>query len=330
VLFRSAAINELARRGCGLVVLHELWLCGYRSATLAEDARAAAEPLDGPVQQRLAGLAREAGLVLCAGSFPERDGGRLFNTAVVYGPAGDLLLSHRKACLYGDAETGAFSAGEVAVTAGEVPGLGQTGLCVCFDGDFPETARSLRAAGAGVVLHPSAYEVAAESWWDTIYPAQALCNGQWWLSANQHGGAGGDRMLGVSLLLAIGLQANFLTNYTNFILLLLYVLIPWTAINLVDYYLIRHGDYDVAAFFDPSGGPYGQIGWVGLGTYLVGILVEIPFMSTTLYTGPAAKAMDGTDLAWLVGLVVTVPLYYVLTSRLVAKRPATAPQPVAG
>ena len=202
-----AAINELARRGCGLVVLPELWLCGYRSATLREDARAAAEPLDGPVQQRLAGLAREAGLVLCAGSFPERDGGRLYNTAVIYGPAGDRLLVHRKSCLYGGAEGEAFSAGAAAVTAGDVAGLGRTGLCICFDGDFPETARSLRAAGAGVVLHPSAYEAGAESWWDTIYPAQALCNGQWWISANQHGAiqgshSGGDRMLGGSRVIA--------------------------------------------------------------------------------------------------------------------------------
>jgi len=129
-------------------------------------------------------------------------------------------------------------------------------------------------------------------------------------------------IVGVSLVLAIGLQANFLTNYTNFILLLLYVLIPWTAINLVDYYLIRHGNYDVQAFFDPSGGPYGRIGWVGVSAYLIGILVEIPFMSTTLYTGPAAKAMNGTDLSWLVGLVVTVPLYYLLAVRFVARRPA--------
>jgi NCS1 nucleoside transporter family len=129
-------------------------------------------------------------------------------------------------------------------------------------------------------------------------------------------------IVAVSLVLAIGLQANFLTNYTNFILLLLYVLIPWTAINLVDYYLIRRGNYDVKAFFDPSGGPYGRVGWVGVSAYLIGILVEIPFMSTTLYTGPAAKAMNGTDLSWVVGLVVTVPLYYLLAVRFVARRPA--------
>lgn len=196
----EAAVRELARRGCQLAVLPELWLCGYRTATLGADARAAAEPLDGPVQQRLAAAARSAGMVVCAGSFPELDGGQLFNTAVIYGPDGELLLRHRKACLYG-CEPAVFQPGS-AVTAGDVPGVGRVGLCVCFDGDFPETARALRRAGAGLVLHPSAYEAAAQSWWDTIYPAQALCNGQWWISANQHGGTGADRMLGGSRVIA--------------------------------------------------------------------------------------------------------------------------------
>ncbi len=143
--------------------------CGYRTATLAADARAAAEPVDGPVQRQLAALAVSTGLVLCAGSFPELDGGQLFNTAVVYGPAGDLLLRHRKRCLYGT-EPSVFRPGN-AVTVGDIAGIGRVGLCICFDGDFPETARSLRDAGVGLVLHPSAYEAAAQSWWDTTVPS---------------------------------------------------------------------------------------------------------------------------------------------------------------
>jgi predicted amidohydrolase len=196
----QAAVRELARRGCQLALLPELWLCGYRTASLAADARAAAEPIGGPVQRRLAELAGATGVVLCAGTFPELDGGQLFNTAVVYGPAGKLLLRHRKVHLYGT-EPEVFQPGDT-VTAGNVPGIGRVGLCICFDGDFPETARALRAAGADLVLHPSAYEAAADRWWDTIYPAQALCNGQWWISANQHGGAAADRMLGGSRVIA--------------------------------------------------------------------------------------------------------------------------------
>ncbi len=196
----ESAVRELARRGCQLAVLPELWLCGYRAATLAADVRAAAEPIGGPVQRHLAALAGATGLVLCAGSFPELDGGQLFNTAVVYGPAGDLLLRHRKAHLYG-AEPEVFQPGNT-VTVGDIAGIGRVGLCVCFDGDFPETARALRAAGADLVLHPSAYEAAVDRWWDTIYPAHALCNGQWWISANQHGGTSADRMLGGSRVIA--------------------------------------------------------------------------------------------------------------------------------
>jgi predicted amidohydrolase len=39
-----------------------------------------------------------------------------------------------------------------------------------------------------MVLLPAAYETAAARWWDILYPANALANGQWWIMANQHGG----------------------------------------------------------------------------------------------------------------------------------------------
>jgi nucleobase:cation symporter-1, NCS1 family len=128
-------------------------------------------------------------------------------------------------------------------------------------------------------------------------------------------------IVGISLIGALAYQTGFLVNYVNFILLLLYVLVPWTAINLVDYYLIRRGDYVVPAFFDPSGGPYGRVNWVGCGIYLLGVAVEIPFVSTTLYTGPVAKHLNGTDLSWLVGLVVTIPAYYVVAMWAKRRRP---------
>ena len=46
-----------------------------------------------------------------------------------------------------------------------------------------------------------------------------------------------------------------------------------------------------------------------------GFGVEIPFVNTTFYEGPRARALNGTDLSWLVGLVITVPLYYFSASR---------------
>src|ERR1700753_2280297 len=63
-------------------------------------------------------------------------------------------------------------------------------------------------------------------------------------------------LFGLSLAGALLGKDSFLANYTDFILLLLYVLVPWTAINLVDYYLLRHGQYDVASFFRQDSGIY--------------------------------------------------------------------------
>jgi NCS1 family nucleobase:cation symporter-1 len=127
---------------------------------------------------------------------------------------------------------------------------------------------------------------------------------------------------------AIVSQNNFLVNYSNFILLLLYVLVPWTAINLIDFYLVRHGNYDVAQFFRGDGGIYGRFDWVSIGCYLIGIAIEVPFVNTTLFEGPVAKGLNGVDISWIICLVVISPVYYLAAKRL--RRPAAVAAEPAG
>jgi NCS1 family nucleobase:cation symporter-1 len=111
-------------------------------------------------------------------------------------------------------------------------------------------------------------------------------------------------------VMAIAGKDNFVENYTNFIFLLLYLLIPWTGINLVDYYLVKHGEYDVDSFFRRDGGVYGLLNGPACIVYVIGVAVQVPFISTELFTGPIAKSMNDVDLSWLVGLIVVCPLYY--------------------
>jgi purine-cytosine permease-like protein len=118
-------------------------------------------------------------------------------------------------------------------------------------------------------------------------------------------------LCGLSLAMALFGQRNFLAEYTNFILLLLYVLVPWTAVNLVDYYLICHGKYDVDSFFRRDGGIYGRFNGIAIFAYLFGIAVQLPFVATDLYVGPIAKKLGGADISWVVGLVLTSLFYYV-------------------
>src|SRR3954451_7053386 len=67
--------------------------------------------------------------------------------------------------------------------------------------------------------------------------------------------------MAIALYLALFLADRFLANYSNFVLMLLYVLVPWSVINLVDYYLIKRAHYDVPSFFEARGGIYGQVIW---------------------------------------------------------------------
>jgi NCS1 family nucleobase:cation symporter-1 len=117
-------------------------------------------------------------------------------------------------------------------------------------------------------------------------------------------------LFGLALATAMLSKDSFLANYEDFILLLLYVLVPWTAINLVDYYLLRHGQYHVESFFRHDGGLYGRVNVAAVSCYVLGILIQLPFVASTLYTGSIARSLGGIDLSWIVGLAVTSPVYY--------------------
>jgi NCS1 family nucleobase:cation symporter-1 len=126
-----------------------------------------------------------------------------------------------------------------------------------------------------------------------------------------------------ALLIATALSSDFVSSFVNLVLVLLVVLVPWTAINLIDFYLVHRGRYALGDLFAPDGGRYGRFNPVALTSYAIGIAVQLPFVATSLYTGPLVAPLGGADLSWLVGLSVTAPVYYVWARR-VAMRGGTA------
>jgi nucleobase:cation symporter-1, NCS1 family len=118
--------------------------------------------------------------------------------------------------------------------------------------------------------------------------------------------------LGVALLastlLALNSSGNFVARFQDYLSLLLYLFTPWTAINLVDFYLVRQGHYSIREIFN-SRGMYGHWNWRGLTAYLSGFIAMIPFFSTEIYTGPVARALGRADVAMLVGLPVAAAVY---------------------
>jgi purine-cytosine permease-like protein len=108
--------------------------------------------------------------------------------------------------------------------------------------------------------------------------------------------------------LALASSGDFINRFGDFLALLLYLFTPWTAINLVDFYVVRKGHYSIREIFNPRG-MYGRWNWRGLLAYGIGFLVMIPFFSTEAYQGPVARALGGADIAMLVGLPVAAAVY---------------------
>ncbi len=120
---------------------------------------------------------------------------------------------------------------------------------------------------------------------------------------------------------------SFVTNLTNFLDVLLVIFIPWSAVNLADYFLVRRGRYDVASFFTADGA-YGRFAWRGLLAYAIGLAAEWPFVSQPDYTGPLVKTLGGADISWLVGWF-TAAIVYLLLVALVPGTAARRGRPIA-
>jgi nucleobase:cation symporter-1, NCS1 family len=143
------------------------------------------------------------------------------------------------------------------------------------------------------------------------------------------------RIGGILLIFAIGTvlallgYSSFLTSFENFINVLLFFFVPWSAINLVDFYLVRHGHYDVPSFFTPKG-RYGAIQWGPAICYVIVLGIQVPFLDQTFYTGPFVKMLGGADISWVVGFCAAALLYYIVarTSGLgaTADDPSAAPE----
>jgi NCS1 family nucleobase:cation symporter-1 len=114
----------------------------------------------------------------------------------------------------------------------------------------------------------------------------------------------------IGTIIAIEASSNFIHDLSNFLVFTLYLLVPWTAINLTDYYLVQRGKYDIPELFKVHG-KYGTYNWFSLVVYGLTVLVEWPFMNNAWIVGAAAKSLGGADIAWIVGFVFAGVVYYV-------------------
>jgi predicted amidohydrolase len=158
------------RADADLLLLPELWLHGYD----LERAQEWATPLGEGGFAEMASLAREFQLHL-AGSVLERHASGVSNTAVLYGPTGELLGSYRKIHLFRLMQEHHYLAPGEHATLCPTP-WGPTGLAICYDLRFPELFRAMALAGAQLFVVPAQWPVKRLEAWLLLARARAAEN----------------------------------------------------------------------------------------------------------------------------------------------------------
>ena len=184
----SRLVEQARARGAAILLLPELFLCGYDLEAIARDpVRFTVEP-DGPELASLRSACREAGLTLVVGACLPAAPGRS-NSALVIGDDGATQAIYDKIHLW-TTELPRFTPGTKRLLI-EIAGF-RVGLAICYDAGFPEHCRSLALAGAELILCPSAFSRGEEERRYALYfPMRALENTVFLAVANLVGSAGG-------------------------------------------------------------------------------------------------------------------------------------------
>lgn len=171
----------LAGRVLDLLLCPELYATGYH---VGDRHGALAEAPDGPFAMGAAEIARAHGTAIAYGyAEPSPEG--VLNAALCFGPDGRRLARHVKTVIPPGYERGRFVPGAGATTF-EVAGL-TCALLICYENEFPEASRAMAAAGAQVILAPSALDAAWSFVADHVIPVRAFDSHVWMLYAD-HGG----------------------------------------------------------------------------------------------------------------------------------------------
>lgn len=172
-----------ATQGARLVVFPEAALTGYLFDSFDEAAEGAVDPSESTAVQRIQAACRELDTWCVVGTIERTPGPRLFNTALLLSPTGEVG-AYRKVhtlCLGVDRFT---TPGAEGFRVWDTP-IGRIGLNICYDGSFPESARVLKLLGAELVVLPTNWpEIELKT---ELIRVRARENHLWYLAVNRVG-----------------------------------------------------------------------------------------------------------------------------------------------
>jgi predicted amidohydrolase len=179
-----------------LFVYPELYLSalgGMAASYPAGFDASVAEPIPGPLTDRLCKLAEKMDVWLVPGSIYEKgEDGDIYNTAVAISPSGEIVAKYRKLFPWQPWER--TKHGDAFVVF-DIEDIGKAGLMICYDGWFPEVSRHLAWMGAEVILQPTATATTDRAQELVLARANAIVNQVYLVNPNMGGRPGPGRSI---------------------------------------------------------------------------------------------------------------------------------------
>lgn len=163
------SLPAFAKEGCRLLVLPEMWSCGFVYPQLRDMAQRTPAIVD-----KMKEWARRYQMVL-VGSLPEIDGESVFNTSYVIDATGEVAGTYRKVHLFSlHGEDRHFNRGNRSLVCSTT--VGRLGILICYDLRFPELARRLALDGAELICISAIWPMTRVEHWSLLLRARALEN----------------------------------------------------------------------------------------------------------------------------------------------------------
>jgi len=186
-----------AANGAHLVVFPECALTGYVFISRKE-AEPSAETIPGPSTEELRACCRRLNVHVIAGLL-ELDGSRCFNTAILVGPEG-LIGKYRKVHLPFLGVDRFLDPGNQPFQVYQTP-IGNIGIQICYDCNFPESSRVMALLGADILVLPTNWPEGRGKVARHVVVTRAYENKVHLVAANRVGEERGAKFIGLSKII---------------------------------------------------------------------------------------------------------------------------------
>ncbi len=176
----SSMIAESVRQDADFIILPEMFNCPYSNDKFIEYCET---ENDSKTLNTLSLLAGKNNVYILAGSIPEKESDKLFNTSYLFDKSGNIIAKHRKMHLFDIdvkdritfKESDVLTAGDDFTIADTE--FGKIGIGICYDIRFPELARIMVENGALILIYPGAFNMTTgPAHWELLFRSRALDN----------------------------------------------------------------------------------------------------------------------------------------------------------